>query len=177
MENNAIPAWVEENGFELPDALALMVEQGMLSIESDDSYALPSFLFDSRSDCNAFSLFVEHPNPVWRVNGPGPERFFLVIEDQSGDQVVQAFADFCDLMDALPEWWKRWNGMEEDEEDGLSLSEEKIAAAFQIVEQLANAKKYGEELDPADIDPDDAEQFCNNLIDMARKIVNTHKEN
>lgn len=44
-------------------------------------------------------------------------------------------------------------------------------SAFRIVELLANAKKYGTELDPANVDPDDAEQFVNNLIDMARKVT------
>ncbi|WP_285905165.1 hypothetical protein [Pseudodesulfovibrio pelocollis] len=58
----------------------------------------------------------------------------------------------------------------------VMAASEKVDRAFQIVDLLANSKKYGTELDPADVDPDDAEQFVNGLIDMARKITDAKTE-
>lgn len=101
------PKWMEE--YELPDVLALMLEQGMVSVESEDSHELPIFAFDSNSELQTvFGVFADHPDNSFNVNAFGPERFYLFVQDVDGNQVQQAFSDFCEILDALPKWWERW---------------------------------------------------------------------
>ena len=90
-----------------------------------------------------------------------------VLEDQfchgnTDDPVAGSWADVSDN-EAIAELF--------DE-----ATEEQEIAAFELVKAIAALKMYGTELDPGTVDPYDAEECVNNLIENARAILVDCKE-